>query len=115
MIPNISVTINQFFDRTKNEPKDEVNDSERIKFENENNNFEKEDNNKNNKNKYIINQKKKIPLSRAEKEKLNNKGPINNIINIVLNNDKISNDDEEDDGIFFNKIINSNMQNNENK
>jgi hypothetical protein len=54
-------------------------------------------------------------LTRAEKEKMNNKGPINNIINIVLNNDKISNDDEENDGIFFNKIINSNMQNNENK
>ena len=112
LIPNISVTINQFFDRTKNEPKDEVNDSERIKFENENNNSEKEENKKN---KYIINQKKKIPLTRAEKEKMNNKRPINNIINIVLNNDKISNDDEENDGIFFNKIINSNLQNNKNK
>ena len=46
---------------------------------------------------------------------MSNKGPINNIINIVLKNDKISNNDEEEDGIFFNNILNSNMQSNENK
>ena len=110
-IPNISVTINQFFERTKNGPKVEANESERIKLENESNDNEKAENKK----KYIINQKKKILLKRTEKKEMSNKAPINNIINIVLKNHKINNNDEEEDGIFFNKIINSKMQINENK
>ena len=113
LISNISVTINQFFDRFKNGSKEEVTDSDRVKIENENSDKNEKEENK--KNKYVINQKKKIPLTRAEKEEMSNKGPINNIINIVLKNDKISNNDEEEDGIFFNNILNSNMQSNENK
>ena len=128
LISNISVTINQFFDKFKNEHKEQVTDSERIKIENtdnENNednkniNINKEEKMKKIENKYMLKHKKRIPLTKDEQKEINNnKSPINNIINIVLKNDNINNknkNDEEGDEIFFNKIINTNLQKKENK
>ena len=131
LISNISVTINQFFDKFKNEHKEPITDSERIKIGNtDNDNNDNNDNNENNedngdnKNKEEIienknKHKKRIPLTKEEKNEINNnKSPINNIINIVVKNDNINNNNknnEEEDGIFFNNIINKNLQKKENK
>ena len=128
LISNISVTINQFFDKFKNEHKEPITDSERIKIGNtdNDNNENNEDNgdNEDNKNKEEIienknKHKKRIPLTKEEKNEINkNKSPINNIINIVVKNDNINNNNknnEEEDGIFFNNIINKNLQKKENK
>ena len=128
LISNISVTINQFFDKFKNEHKEQITDSERIKIDNnykdntdDNNNKNKEGKNENKienkiENKYKIKHKKRIPLTKEEQNEINdNKSPINNIINIVVKNDNINNKNDEEDGIFFNKIINTNLQKNENK
>ena len=128
LISNISVTINQFFDKFKNENKDPITDSERIKIENNDNEISKDKNNNKNKeeeienkneNKYKKKYKKRIPLTNEEQNEINdNKSPINNIINIVLKNDNINNknkNDEEVDGILFNRIINTNLKKKENK
>ena len=116
LISNISVTINQFFDRFKNGQKDEATDSERIKIDNDNSNTILKKGENKDENKYIINQKKIIPLTREQQKKMNNKGPINNIIKIVVKNDNINkNENEEEDGIYFDKIVNSNIEEIENK
>lgn len=93
-ISNISVTINQFFEGFKSSSKDEEPDyfnSDRIKIDSNDNDNEIEMGNGNDSmkkciKKYIINQKKMIPLKK-EKDNDNKPEQINNIINIVLNND----------------------------
>ncbi len=117
-VSNISVTINQFFDKLKSAKKEENISSERQKINNavdinnDNENNDDDDNNdnndkkediieeklKDNNNNYGINSKKsihKIPLNRKEQEEMNknNNNPINNIINIVLRNDDNNNND----------------------
>ena len=121
LVSNISVTINQFFDRFKNKQKDEPSSNEKVKIENDNINNEnymkKHLKKKKNEKNYVINQKKFIPLTRKELEENNNNGPINNIINIVLRNDSSTenNEEEKENEIVFNNNFNSNFQNNEDK
>jgi hypothetical protein len=93
-ISNISMTINQFFESFKNQSKDEDPDyynSDRVKIESNDNDNEIEMANGNDSmkkclKKYIINQKKIIPLNK-EKIDTNKNEELNNIINIVLKND----------------------------
>ena len=121
LVSNISVTINQFFDRFKNKQKDEPSSNEKVKIENDNINNEnymkKHLKKKKNEKNYVINQKKFIPLTRKELEENNNNGPINNIINIVLRNDSSTenNEEEKENEIVFNNNFNSNFPNNEDK
>ena len=111
-ISNISVTINQFFDRFKIFSKEETSNTERIKMGNLNFNDEDEKNakleEKKNDNKYLINQRKKMPITKMEPKKVNDNQPINNIINIVVRNDNNTNNNKEErkNGILFNKFYN---------
>ena len=106
---NISVTINQFFNRPWGNQNIRYNDLNEInKIINEN---EKEDNKKNNT--FKINTENIIPLMKEDKENpAINKRPINNIINIVLRNDNNnininnSKDDKSVDKVFVNEYIN---------
>ena len=106
---NISVTINQFFNRPRGNQNIRYNDlNENNKIINEN---EKEDNKKNNT--FKINTENIIPLMKEDKENpAINKRPINNIINIVLSNDNNnininnSKDDKSVDKVFVNEYIN---------
>ena len=101
-ISNISVTINQFFDRFKSSSKEENTSSERGKINSSEaiNENEKKENIAGNRpeNTYVINQKKirKIPLTKKEQEEMNNNGAINNIINIVLRNENENNNNTND-------------------
>ena len=120
LVSNISVTINQFFDRFRNKPKDETSSSERVKIENDNinKNYIKDNLKQKKKEKnFIINQKKIIPLTNKELEENNNNGQINNIINIVLRNDANSdnNEAEKENEIVFNNNFNSDLVKNDNK
>ena len=108
---NISVTINQFFNRPRGNQNIRYNDlGESNKIMNEN---EKEDNKMNNT--FKINTENIIPLMKEDKENPEiNKRPINNIINIVLSNDNNNNnininnskDDKSVDKVFVNEYIN---------
>ena len=102
LISNISVTINQFFDRFKKSPKDDIINSERFKIKNDDSNENQQNENiledKTKKNKYIINQKKIFPSLKKNQEDIkNNERPINNIINIVLKNENSTNNDNDGD------------------
>lgn len=93
-ISNISMTINQFFESFKNPSKDEDPDyynSDRVKIDSTDKDNEIEIGNGNDSmkkciKKYIINQKKMIPVKK-EKDDVNKNGQLNDIINIVLKND----------------------------
>ena len=113
-ISNISVTINQFFDRFKNTSKDESDNSDRLEIEKKDNN-EQQNNieDKKDEKKIIINQRKIIPLTRKEKKDINNKNVgIKNIINIVLRND--NNNEDGGDGIIFTNYLNGKMKKKDN-
>jgi hypothetical protein len=111
-ISNISVTINQFFDKFKSSQKKESQNSERRNMNNSNEtNNDKNDINDIDKKENVIEEKirdngclikskttmHKIPLNRKEREEMNinNDNPINNIINIVLRNDNNNNNNND--------------------
>ncbi len=118
-ISNISVTINQFFEKFKSSQKEENMGSDRQNMNNatdanNDNNENENDNNdndikeniieekrKDNNNNYVFNSTKTIrksPLNRKELEEMNNRNnnkPINNIINIVLRNDNNNNNNND--------------------
>ena len=93
-ISNISMTINQFFESFKNSPKDEDTDyynSDRVKIDSKDNDKDIDIGNGNDSmkkclKKYIINQKKMIPLKK-EKDEVNKNEEIDNIFNIDLKKD----------------------------
>ena len=106
-ISNISVTINQFFDKPRDDQNKEHNNL--IKC-NKTINVNDKENNKIN-DTYNINTKDIIPFIKKDKENQEiNKRPINNIINIVLNNDNNnvinSKDDKSIDKVIVNEYIN---------
>ena len=105
-ISNISVTINQYFDRPKNNIK--IQNNNLLKSNNTIIESEQEDN-KTNRNKYNL--KKEISLINKNKENTSISNiPINNFINIVVNNDDNNTnnikDDKNEDKIFINEYIN---------
>ena len=119
LISNKSVTSNQFLEKSKNESKDESDYSDRIKNENKNNNKSEElIEEKKKEKKFVVNKTKIIPLTREEKEKMKsneNNGEIKNIINIALSDEKnISNNEDEEDEIYFNKNFNDKSQKKDN-
>ena len=95
LISNISVTINQFFDRFKKCSKDDIINSERIEIKS--GDFNENQRNENSLEKYfknIINQNKISSLTNKVKEDIkSNERPINNIINIVLKNENNPNNE----------------------
>ena len=106
-ISNISVTINQFFDRPKNNIN--IQNNNLLKSNNTIIESEQEDNKANNIYKSSV--KKDISLVNKNKEnQVISNVPINNFINIVVNNDdnNVNNikDEKNEDKIFINEYIN---------
>jgi hypothetical protein len=106
-ISNISVTINQFFDRPKNNIN--IQNNNLLKSNNTIIESEQEDNKANNIYKSSV--KKDISLVNKNKEnQVISNVPINNFINIVVNNDDNNanniKDEKNEDKIFINEYIN---------